>query len=110
MTIKGGRHLGTVREWMQRCARNGDQVTWGSQEELHFSRMLTPALFEQLAQDIRDAALSELSRDLKEALRVFNRIVETTKDVEDLPGKTKGSHQWDLMLLREKLTELVEDE
>lgn len=58
-SIKGGAHLGVVRRWMQRSAVNGDTVTWGSNEELHFFSNLTPAVFEQLAQDIADAVLRE---------------------------------------------------
>jgi hypothetical protein len=56
--IKGGKHLGVVREWIKCKARNGEHVTWGSYEYLDLDD-ITVAAMEFLSQDIRDAVLEE---------------------------------------------------
>lgn len=55
-----GEFLSVVRNWMQRKFRNGDQVTWGSMNDILEGKSdFTPYDFETLACDIRDAVLRQ---------------------------------------------------
>lgn len=56
--IKGGKHLGAVRDWIKRKARNGEHVNWGSYEYLDLVDITVTAM-EFLAQEIRCAVLKE---------------------------------------------------
>lgn len=94
--VKSGKHLGVVRGWMQRAAKNGDMVTWGSREELHFTRLMCPAEMEQLAQDIRDASVRELVENLGSIRRVLGRLEET-------------GEPFDLLLAQRDLDRLIEE-
>lgn len=69
--FKSGPHLGVVRRWIQRKAVNGDRVTWGSQEQLHFHRMLTPNDMDCLSQAIADAVLRDALRQLPRLCNEF---------------------------------------
>jgi hypothetical protein len=63
MKIKSGVHLRVVRSWIQRRARNGEAVTWGSNNILELPGIAVLDL-EWLAQDIRDAMIKELAENL----------------------------------------------
>lgn len=56
---RGGAPLGTVRNWMQRNAYNGEDVTWGSHTDVLRLKTMTPAVLEALAADIAAATLNE---------------------------------------------------
>lgn len=56
--IRSGRHLGILREWVQRNASNGEHVIWGS-EDIVKLKQLSIAELEELAQRIADAAVAE---------------------------------------------------
>lgn len=53
-----GPYLGVLRNWIQRKFRNGEYVTWGSDDVLEGCTM-TPYLLEMLAFNIRDAVVQE---------------------------------------------------
>lgn len=60
--VKSGSHLGAMRSWIQWNARNGDRVTWGSDEFVELKPQTAKDL-DELAQRISDAAVTErLSR------------------------------------------------
>lgn len=61
--IKSGAHLGVVRRWIQWNARNGSEVTWGSDETLVLQAVTTRDM-ENLAQQIADAAVKEYKERL----------------------------------------------
>ena len=102
--IKGGNHVGIVRKWLQWNAINGDSVTWGSADVLKFSRTLTPALFEKLAQDIRDASVEEIRGNI-EGLEVFVDRIRSA--VENKSEDTDIS--WDIMMLESELKNILEE-
>jgi hypothetical protein len=54
---QGGEWLGAARSWMQRQARNGERVTWGSDDVLETS--LSVRDVEELAADVAAAAMRE---------------------------------------------------
>lgn len=56
---RGGAPLGTVRQWMQWNAYNGEDVTWGSHTDVLRLKTMTPAVLEALAADIAAATLNE---------------------------------------------------
>ena len=64
---KGGEWLGTIRNWIQCRCQNGEQVTWGSQDQL-IPRSLTVMDLEHLASRIASAAVNEYinKKDLQE--------------------------------------------
>lgn len=101
---KGGSHLGTVRSWMQRKAANGESVTWGSNEELRFRCSITPSLLENLAQDIRDASISDMKKDVKRLLHIATRLNDT------INAEDRGGPMWDASLLKRELERLLKDE
>lgn len=55
----GGTWLASARDWIQRYAINGDQVTWGSHEELRLGVPLTVRVVEELAAQIATATVNE---------------------------------------------------
>ena len=55
---KGGAWLGAARSWIQWHCVNGENVTWGSNEELRPA--LTVKDVEDLAAEIAAAAINEL--------------------------------------------------
>ena len=57
--VTSGEHLGVIRRWIQHEAANGEEVTWSSRTPLRWLHDLSCADLEALAQDIRDAVLSE---------------------------------------------------
>lgn len=66
---KGGAWLGRVRDWMQRRKRNGETVTWGSDEAL-----VPPVTVRELeevaalsAAEVVRESLSEMLRQIREA-------------------------------------------
>ena len=71
--IKGGSHLGTVRNWIKWHARNGEYVTWGTHELLQVDLHVDD--LERIAQDVRDAVLEEFhvkDTDYEYRYRVFS--------------------------------------
>lgn len=67
----GGPHLGAVRRWIQWTFRNGDRVTWGSDDELGGSG-LTVRQMEELAEKVKDAVLAEVESTMTVRRRVTN--------------------------------------
>ena len=60
--LTSGSHLGAVRNWIKQNATNGEQVDWGSSECLNLQQDLTVSRLEHLAQDVRNAVMSDLRR------------------------------------------------
>ena len=60
MKIKGGPHLGVVRNWIQCKARNGESVIWGSN-----TIALSAFQMDMLAQDIANAVFDQIKRKLR---------------------------------------------
>lgn len=46
--------LGIMRRWIQHNALNGDRVIWGSNDVLHFNRVLGVRDLEEIAIEIMD--------------------------------------------------------
>ena len=98
--IKGGAHLGVVRNWIQRKAWNGENVTWGSLEYLRLHD-LTVSDLEHLAQDIRDAVLEEFKvkdTDHEYTYRIFSddggaafQFADTPQEIWRCLFKAKGN-------------------
>lgn len=63
---KGGAHLGNVRGWIQRKFRNGEHVTWGSNDVLE-GRQVT-------VRDIEEVAIIAATSALAEDCKPENRI------------------------------------
>lgn len=61
--VQYGSHFGVVHNWIKWkfCMGNGETVTWGSDEVLRGGPSLTPALLEDLAQQIREGVIEEFS-------------------------------------------------
>jgi len=64
MEIKSGAHLGIVRSWIQRKARNGETVIWGSDTYLELAPIAVRDM-EWLAQDVRNAVIKEVKDALQ---------------------------------------------
>jgi hypothetical protein len=58
---KGGAWLGAARSWMQRRFRNGESVTWGS-NDLLTGAPVTVADIEEVAAEAAAAALNERNK------------------------------------------------
>ena len=58
---EGGEWLGTIREWIQREALNGESVIWGSHEYLKLQPQSVSDM-ENLAARIAAAAINEFKR------------------------------------------------
>jgi hypothetical protein len=67
----GGPHLGVMRRWIQRRFRNGDRVTWGSDEHLTGSE-LTPRELDQLAVEIKNALVGQIHKAVLADLRTWH--------------------------------------
>ena len=59
LTVQGGTWLGSVRDWIQRKAINGETVSWNSNDQLTFRDGITVADLELLAAVIAADALNE---------------------------------------------------
>lgn len=55
----GGNWLGACREWIQWNIRGGDEVKWGSEEEV----TVTIKQLEEFAADIAEATIKEFCED-----------------------------------------------
>jgi hypothetical protein len=111
--IKSGKHLGVVRSWMQHSAVNGDQVTWGSNEQLKMRINLTPDVMEHLAQDIANAAVGEVLADVSNLSRILDRADQTLKKLwpkeENIEIRDAySSLLWDLTLAKSELAKMLE--
>lgn len=111
--IKSGKHLGVVRSWMQHSAVNGDQVTWGSNEQLKMRINLTPDVMEHLAQDIADAVVGEVLADVSRLSHILVRAEETLKkifptDKGEEAAEAWGSLLWDLTRAKSELAKMLE--
>jgi hypothetical protein len=56
--LNGGSHLAVVRDWMQRRAMGGEDLVWGSQDNVELIGE-TVSTMEQLAERIAVAAISD---------------------------------------------------
>lgn len=78
-----GAHFGVVHNWItwKFCMGNGETVTWGSDEVLRGGPTLTPALLEDLAQQIREGVIEEFSQHFLSDLswEIRNAEAEYTK-------------------------------
>ena len=105
-----GKHLGIVRSWIQWNALNGSDVTWGSNEVLRFSRTITPAVMEALAQDICDGVISDVQQDFKPLQRVFERLKPVIeKGIGVLTGDECDSAAFDLLRFEADMKELLSE-
>ena len=59
LSQRGGEHYGSVRNWIQCKAVNGDRVTWGSNDPVQLSYNLTVKLLEDLSCRIAAAAVND---------------------------------------------------
>jgi hypothetical protein len=111
--VKSGKHIGEVRSWMQHSAVNGDQVTWGSNEQLKMRINLTPNIMEHLAQDIADTAVGEVLADVSRLSHILERAEKTLAKIFPTE-KTKelidawSSVAWDLTLAKSELAKMLE--
>lgn len=80
----GGAHLGVVHRWMQYNFRNGDTVTWGSQECLTGTQ-LTPMEMEQLATRIMERVVAEFRETFAHEVKRLEQF-ETTEDTTTMTG------------------------
>ena len=83
MTIRSGKHLGKVRSWIQRRFRNGDTVTWGSNEVLVGSALVVREL-EYLSEDIRVAANEDLVQTLRAEIKTRKSILNQEMSSEEI--------------------------
>lgn len=60
MERQGGAHLGAVREFLQMKARNGESVTWGSNDEVFFRQPVTVKLIEEIGCRAAAGAINEI--------------------------------------------------
>lgn len=77
LVVKSGEHLAAVRTWIQWNARNGEQVTWGSEDVLQGE--FTVAQLERLAQTI--ANLWEKKHQNR--IRVLHNQITELENVRD---------------------------
>lgn len=56
--LNGGQHLAVIRDWMQRRAMGGENLVWGSQDNVELIGE-TVASIESLAERIAVAAISD---------------------------------------------------
>lgn len=112
--IKSGKHLGVVRSWMQRKFKNGETVTWGSNDQLQPLGSLTPQVMELLAQDIANAAVGEVLADVSRLSHILERAEETLKKLFPRDSRDTnvldayGSLSWDLTLAKSELAKMLE--
>ncbi len=94
MLNSGGKWLGSARSWIQWHARNGDDVTWGSDNVLKLKSLCVSDI-EAFAASIAKATLEEFKENLvttheKKALKVYSNPENwTCKPVtydEPIPG------------------------
>lgn len=111
MKRQHGKHLGIVRSWIQWNALNGSDVTWGSHAGLRFSRTITPAVMETLAQDICDGVVFDIQQDLRPLQRMFERLKPAIeKGVDTLTGDERDSAAFDLLRFEAVMKELLSEE
>jgi hypothetical protein len=111
--IKSGKHLGVVRSWMQHKAKNGSDVTWGSNEPLQILGSLTPDVMEHLAQDIADASVSEVLADVSRLSHIAERAEQTLKlifptEKNQMLVDAYASVSWDLLMLKNEIAKISE--
>ena len=108
--VKSGKHLGVVRSWMQHSAVNGDQVTWGSNEQLKMRINLTPQVMEMLAQDIADAAVGEVLADVSNIKRRIDHALDSLSENGHFifEHENLSSIVWDLTLAKSELAKMLE--
>lgn len=90
--IVSGVHLRTMRSWLQRKARNGDTITWGSQEYVDL-KSLTAHDLDRLAQDIRDAVVKERKDKESKLLTVANKVL---RHIRNTPEKDQTEELFDI--------------
>jgi hypothetical protein len=88
-TKNGGEWLGAARNWVKWNCRNGEHVTWGSNDVLEPA--LTIRQVEEMAARVADAAASEMD-DLKKQLencrqKRLRSEIELTHRIEALERK-----------------------
>jgi len=98
---RAGEYLAVLRSWIQRTFRNGEHVTWGSNDALESYKTLTPYLLEILAMDIRDAVIRQFKiKDLDHEYKYrvcclgkgkFMQFADTAQEVWNVLFNLEGS-------------------
>jgi hypothetical protein len=83
ITVKSGKHLGAVRSWIQWNCRNGESVTWGSENSVG---ELTVRQLEELAQRVADAVPQEALGVLEESGELLGGLAERDWSGYELMG------------------------
>lgn len=102
MNERGGDWLGHIHDWIQRRCRNGERVTWGSEDVLTMPTM-TVRDMEYLAAGIAEDAIAEARRDLRSFLesmrtsglyhdKLFGQPMLVTPVVTDANSELNHNH------------------
>lgn len=95
MNIKqGGKWLGAARSWLQWHTRNGDSVTWGSNDVIE--PHLTVKMIEELAADVAEAAVEEETGKQFQMLKEAYNLLFNAKGIMS----SKDTSDWDFDKLR----------
>ena len=86
-TKQGGKWLGAARTWLQWHTRNGESVTWGSQDVIE--PQMTVKMVEELAANVAEAAVEEQLEKQMLLLSAAYHLLMNAK--VDLPG---GPTDW----------------
>lgn len=79
-----GTHLEAIRRWMQNRFVRGDRVTWNSDDSLlNGPSDLTPKIFEEAAQVVRDKLVQEFAKFIQHHIKM------RSKDEEFVPNPSR---------------------
>ena len=78
--MNSGKHLGAVRSWIKWNVSNGEQVTWGSNDELQHK--FTVRDLEEISQRVADATTAELKAQLEHAHAENARLLAANLKLE----------------------------
>ena len=87
-TKGGGKWLGAARNWVQWNCRNGEEVTWGSNDVLQ--PPLTIKQVEELAARVADAANSEADKMKEHIQNLRKKLLKTQVELDSLKKKYIG--------------------
>lgn len=96
---RGGEWLGVARGWMQRRARNGESVTWGSREALEMSVVVED--IEHLAAEV--ASMSMRPQPSEERLERMQRALWTADRCMQEANKTAADAQEGMVAAKDKM-------
>ena len=79
---QGGKWLGAARSWLQWNTRNGESVTWGSQDVI--DPPMTVKMIEDLAAKVAEAAIEEETEQQILLLKEVHKLLtQTSPDAWD---------------------------